>query len=150
MPPIVPVITPIKLATRGGAPTMSEANVPATPNVARPAASATKKYLGETTINLATIKTTTALASDAIKNISSLIQNTSRSSSMSRKEPPPNPVAIAIIMTPNKSNCLNPALSTPEADETITANNVIQYKFSKRDCVGSNQLTDKLISISIE
>jgi hypothetical protein len=56
----------------------------------------------------ARIKIAMALASDAIKNTWSLIQNTSRSSSMSRSEPPPNPVAIMI--TPNKSNCLKPAL----------------------------------------
>jgi uncharacterized membrane protein YeiH len=44
----------------------------------------------------------------------------------SRKEPPPSPVVIAIIMTPNKSNFLNPAFKTPEADDTITASSVIQ------------------------
>lgn len=99
-----------------------------------------EKILGETTISLATTKIAMALASEAIKNTWPLIQDTSRSRSMSRSDPPPSPVAMAMIITPNRSNCLNPAFRTPEADETITASNVIQYRFSKRVGVGSNDI----------
>ena len=69
MPPIVPVITPIKLASTGDAPAIRDTNVPAIPNVASPAASATKKNFGGMIINLAAMKIITALAKEAMKNI---------------------------------------------------------------------------------
>ena len=69
IPPIAPVITPIKLATNAGAPATRATNVPATAKVAKPAASAIKKCFGDIFNNLAAKNIVTALASDAIKNI---------------------------------------------------------------------------------
>ena len=50
---------------------MRESNVPATPNVARPAASATKKYLGEIFFNQAAKYIAIAPRIDATKNVRS-------------------------------------------------------------------------------
>ena len=69
IPPIVPVMTPMKLAIKAGAPAISETNVPAIPKVASPAASATKKYLGKIFTNLATKNMNIALPIEAIKNV---------------------------------------------------------------------------------
>lgn len=69
MPPIAPVITPIKLATNQGAPTMRDTNVPAMLNVANPAASGMRKKRGDIVKNLAVKNMMMALAIEAIKNI---------------------------------------------------------------------------------
>jgi hypothetical protein len=55
---------------------------------------------------------------------------------MTRKEPPPKPVAIAMMMTPKRSNCLDPVFRTAEAEETITANKVVQYNAFNRSGEG--------------
>ena len=68
IPPMVPVITPMKLANNGGAPTIKETNEPAMPKVAKPAASATKKNFGGIAMSLAAIKIAMALPSEAMKN----------------------------------------------------------------------------------
>ena len=50
-------------------PSINETSVPAMAKVAKPAASAMRKYLGEMTINRAAIKRHNALAIEAIKKI---------------------------------------------------------------------------------
>ncbi|MBW5289239.1 MAG: hypothetical protein Rpha_0239 [Candidatus Ruthia sp. Apha_13_S6] len=69
MPPIVPVMTPIKLAINTGAPAARETKVPAMPKVARPAASAIRKCFDDIFNNLAAKNMTKALTIEAIKNI---------------------------------------------------------------------------------
>ena len=76
IPPRVPVITPIKLATSHGAPVISETSVPAIPKVASPAASGIKKNRAGMTVSRAVIKITMALPSDAIKiGVHEVIEN---------------------------------------------------------------------------
>ncbi|MBW5289240.1 MAG: hypothetical protein Rpha_0238 [Candidatus Ruthia sp. Apha_13_S6] len=45
-----------------------------------------------------------------------------------------------MIITPNKSNCLTPAFNTPDAEDVMTANRVIQYKLYIRFDVSSNTI----------
>lgn len=67
IPPMIPVITPIKLATNSGVSNIKATSVPAIPNVARPAASGIRKNRGEITVNRAVMNTTMALPKEAIK-----------------------------------------------------------------------------------
>lgn len=64
--------------------------------------------------------------------------------------PPPSPVAIAIITTPNRSNFLKPAFSTPDADENITATIVIQYRLDNSKGVGSSNIEGFIFCFSLE
>jgi hypothetical protein len=41
-----------------------------------------------------------------------------------------------MIMTPKRSNCLDPVLRTAEAEETMTANKVVQYNAFNRSGEG--------------
>ena len=66
---MIPVITPIKLAISQGVPSINATNVPATPKVARPAASGIRKNRGEITKSLAITKTTMALTNETIKKL---------------------------------------------------------------------------------
>jgi hypothetical protein len=46
--------------------------------------------------------------------------------------PPPNPVVMPMIKTPNKSNFRQPARKTPDAEDTATAVMVSQYREDNR------------------
>jgi hypothetical protein len=46
--------------------------------------------------------------------------------------PPPNPVVMPMINTPNKSNFRQPARKTPDAEDTATATMVSQYREDNR------------------
>jgi len=63
-----------------------------------------------------------------IKNHWLANQNTSWSITKSLMVPPPNPVVMPMIKTPNKSNFLHPARKTPDAEDTATAVMVSQYR----------------------
>lgn len=67
IPPIMPVITPIKLATSQGAPDISATRVPAIAKVASPAASGIRKNLCGMANRRAVIKIMIALSNEATK-----------------------------------------------------------------------------------